>query len=501
MKRVLVIGLVAVLVFIVALLPRVLDLGAILSPDEPQWERNTLGFRQGVATRTPAALYQQPHPGITTMWLAAPVITANSWAVRRLPQAVTIAGLIVVAAALCWRLWGAGPAVAAGLFLAINPLFVAHSRVLAMDALLAIFMLLTMLCLLVYLEECRRRWLVLAAVTTALAILSKLAGMLLIPFTAIILAWRIITRQQRVGIILRDAGWWSVAFLATAIIVLPTLITDFGVIVAGSREFFTTEHYRQAVHALGPSWYPEAFGIWSTPLQLVGVALLPTLVVASARLRRSGAWLLLLAILFFLELQYSIKKGDRYLLPDFLLLDVLAALTIAAAWPTVTKRLRWPALRRVLSAAVILLVLGAFGWQVRELHRLHPYTLAYRNPFFRQLAEGRTMGWGEGLDLAAHYLNRKPGSENLLVVSYYESSFDHQFIGQVTSAERLAKETVADIGAQYVVLYRTMEGRAPDRWETKVLAEFASYAPEQVITLNGETYAWIYAIPLQRDGT
>jgi hypothetical protein len=102
------------------------------------------------------------------------------------------------------------------------------------------------------------------------------------------------------------------------------------------------------------------------------------------------------------------------------------------------------------------------------------------------------MGWGEGLDVAAAYLNQKPNADKLLVAAYYEGEFAYKFHGQVTSAERLGSESLASVHPDYVVLYRTMQGRAPERWETKVLAQFQAYTPEHVIYLNGEPYAWIY---------
>lgn len=104
------------------------------------------------------------------------------------------------------------------------------------------------------------------------------------------------------------------------------------------------------------------------------------------------------------------------------------------------------------------------------------------------------MGWGEGLDLAAEYLNQKPNAEQLLVLAYYEGQFGYRFKGEVTGVERLAKETLQEVGANYVVLYRTMQGRAPDRWETKVLVQFTEEIPEHVISLNGEEYVWIYKV-------
>jgi len=204
---------------------------------------------------------------------------------------------------------------------------------------------------------------------------------------------------------------------------------------------------------------------------------------ADRQTKTEMAVIIIFALMFFLAVQYSIKKGDRYLLPDFLLFDVLTVIVLNIFWQS-RKRFGLP--------IVQLIVIAAVTWQVWQVFYLHPHELAYRNPFFRSVAINRTMGWGEGLDLAAHYLNNKPAAKEMLVVSYYEGQFDYKFDGEVTSAERLAKETERDIGADYVVLYRTMIGRAPDRWETKVLEMYQGKQPEKIININGEQYAWIY---------
>lgn len=489
--------LLLIVVLMVALLPRMFDLDAFLGPDEPRWQENTLGFREGLRTGNMRQLYQQPHPGIPTMWLAAPVVEAPSWGVRRLPHAVTIAALIALAAYLLARRWGWAVGFWGGLLLALNPHFIAHSRVLAMDALLSIFLLISVLALLVWLGERKWYWLALSGAAGALAVLSKMIGVVILPVILIVLLWDWLRLHlKKVSLpqgakssaqVLRTAcaAWFTAAAVAT-LIVFPTIITDFDKVAAGTKEFFATEHYSQQVHALGPWWYPQAFLLWTTPLQLLGLATLPFVFWRDKSNRKSLIILIVFALLFFLTIQYSIKKGDRYALPEFLFFDVLVALTLVGAWRFFPQK----AVRGVV--AVVLAV--ALGWQVWNLFELHPHYLAYRNPFFRNVAEGRTMGWGEGLDLAAEYLNQKPQAEQLLVLAYYEGQFGYRFKGEVTGVERLAKETLQEVGANYVVLYRTMQGRAPDRWETKVLAQFTEEIPEHVISLNGEEYVWIYKV-------
>lgn len=450
-------------IFIIALLPRMLNLDAFISPDEPRWRENTLGFREGLKTGDFSALYQQPHPGITTMWLASPVITSESWAIIRTPQAIFISVLVTLAAYLMMRLWGTWVGVVGGLLLALDAHFIAHSRVLAMDALLSIFIILALLFLMLWQKEKKNSWIIWCGVCCALAVLSKMIGVVILQFVLFFLLWQKNWRALRC---------WIAAGVITSVVVFPTIVTDFGKVAAGTREFFATEHYSQRVHALGPWWYPQAFLLWTTPLQILGLIF---------AFKRKESWpLMAFAVLFFLAIQYSLKKGDRYMLPDFLLFDILAALGLTTLH-----------LRGVKKVAVILALMAA-GWQVWNIFELHPHYLAYRNPFFRSVAESRTMGWGEGLDLAAEYLNQKPVVEGMLVAAYYEGQFGYKFKGEVTGVERLAKESLEEVGADYVVLYRAMQGRAPERWETKVLEQFFDKAPEKVITLNGEEYVWIY---------
>ncbi|GEM_PF-2289185 len=473
---------------LLATLPRISQLDAFLSPDEFQWERNTQGFKAGLRAGDLAALYQQPHPGITTTWLAALTIDSPDWGTRRLPIAITIVGLIILTTYLCNRLLGEPYGYSIGVLLSIDPLYVAHSRVLAMDALLGGFLILSLVCVLLWQKERHVKWLIWCGAACAAAILSKMSGAVILPIVAAVIVSDFFGRPTLHRVIVKNIGIWLAATLGAAVLLLPTIVTNFSAVWQGTKTFFGTEHFTQAVHALGPQWYPEALLLWSMPVTIGLLFLLPLVWRSNSAVRRTIVVTALFGLVFFLAMQYSIKKGDRYLLPTFLAWDVLAA--IAGSWLMVealrTKKI-WLSLFVVISCAGVI-------WQTFELYRLHPHALAYRNPWFKQLAIGRTMGWGEGLELAAHYLNQKPDAANLLVAAYYEGSFQYRFVGKITSAQRLAKESASEIGADYVVLYRTMQGRAPGRWETKVLRDYADQTPEHIITLNSEEYVWIYRV-------
>ncbi len=488
MKKNLLFALYVVLIFTV-FLPRLIDLDTFLSPDEPQWERNTQNFVAALKEGDFKGLYQQPHPGITTQWLAAPSIEKPTWGEKRLPQAAFLAVAVLYITYLVRRLWGDYGALLAGFLLALNSLLIAHSRVLAMDALLGTFILAAILQHLLWLENKKRSDIALAGIFTALAILSKISGVGLIAYFILANAIGIMSRKISWNNLKTGALVYVVSLLVAMIIVFPTIITDFQYVWQSSIKFLESEGFTHQVHAFGPWWYPQAFLLWTTPIQLIGILLLPIALYAKSKYRLPLILLSIFCILFFLEIQYSIKKGDRYMLPVFLTFDILATGSIFSTYQILKQRYA----KSALIGMVIITIFG-ISFQVRETLRLHPYLLAYRNPLFASVANHRTMGWGEGLDLAADYLNQKPDAEHLLVAAYYENSFAYHFKGEFTSAERLGKETAEEIGAQYVVLYRTMEGRAPERWETKVLNEYSEKTPEHVIRLNDEEYVWIYKV-------
>lgn len=421
------------------------------------------------------------------MWLSWPTIESSSWMVRKLPHAIGVSVLVVLGTWLAARLWGMHIGSAVGLLLAINPMAIAHARVLAMDALLGGFLLASVLALLLWRTEHRVQWLALSGALGALAVLSKLAGVVIIPFAILVILAIGLKRKLPAKQLLRALAWWFGAAVVTTVVMFPTVLAYPTMVLQELRTFFLTEHYQGAVHALGPRWYAEALLLWTTPLHFFALLGIPFLFRSSSERRTDAGILAAFAAAFFIVMQVSVKKGDRYLLPDFLFFDVLAVLFLAALLTAFVQR---RSLQRVALAGIAALV----AWQGITILKLHPHELAYRNPFFRKVALHRPMGWGEGLDLAAEYLNAKPDADKLLVASYYEGPFSYRFKGEVTSAERLAKETPNEVGADYVVLYRTMVGRTPDRWETKVLKQFEGATPEKVISLNGEEYVWIYRV-------
>lgn len=465
----------------VILAPRVFNLGAFLTADEKQWAANTGNFLRNFAVGDLDHLLQLPHPGVTTQWFGAPTIFSESWAVKKLPLAVAGSLLIGAVAYVFARLWGRRSAVLLVLLLALNPVLVAHTRVYAMDALLALFVLLSLGLFLLWETSGVTRYLVASGSAGALAVLSKLPGLTLVPWVIVVLAQKARSAEGR-KVVLRAGLLWAGAFLLTLPFILPSLLTDGPSTVRFILEFFSSDAYRE-LHRAPLFYYASTLGFSSTPLQVAAVLLLPVAWIfarRNTRVRKGQlASLLLFAVLFLVGMSIGAKKGDRYILPVFLVLDVLVVAVVSWLRTPPAPQLR----RRLVSSLVVLGIL----WQGVVLWQLHPYALAYVNPLMKSAVGERRMGWGEGLDRAAVTLNSKPDAERMTVASYYPNEFAYRFRGRVIPVSHFEQGEV-----RYVVLYRAMLERGPDAWETHILEQFAAAHPEETIVLNGIPYAWIY---------
>ena len=93
----------------------------------------------------------------------------------------SIPGLIVLAAVLCWRLWGKTTGVLVGLLLALEPFLVAHGRILRTVALLSELMLVAVLAALAFWSDKAGWWsLAVCALATGLAWLTKTPALALL---------------------------------------------------------------------------------------------------------------------------------------------------------------------------------------------------------------------------------------------------------------------------------------------------------------------------------
>ena len=104
------------------------------------------------------------------------------------------------------------------------------------------------------------------------------------------------------------------------------------------------------------------------------------------------------------------------------------------------------------------------------------------------------VGWGEGLDQAARYLNINRESQDLKVLSYYpDGCFSYFHEGETIHAASEWDETLERLASvDYVVLYiHQWQRQLPF---SEMLDFFGELSPVEVIKINDIAYAEIYDI-------
>lgn len=402
-----------------------------------------------------------------------------------------VAGVYLFGRRLAGETW----ALLAALLLAFDPFFMAHSRILNGDAGAAILMFLSLLSFLNFLLRPLPRFafylqpsLLLSAFFAGLAWLTKLPSPLIGLFVAGLGLLALLRAWQRYGPpaarrwLLALAAWFAVAavtfFLLWPAMWVAPLQTlrlmaadsfSVGEVGSGHDTFFLG----QVVADPGPWFYPYVVAFRLTPVVMVGLLVAlgwligrligkkpPPPAPSRPELRGTGSpkvregerhdtggetlfpWLLLAFGVFVILLaNVSPKKLDRYVMSVIPPLVFLAAFGYVNLARAMQARYQPPALDGLVILQLIFAIFAA------------PYFLTYYNPLLGGVgrAVGQIpVGWGEGLERAAEYLNGLPEAGSLRVSSWYGDIFDPYFVGQRAS---FSDDGRAQLAADYVVFY------------------------------------------------
>ncbi len=401
------------------------------------------------------------------------------------------------------------------LIIAFNPFILAHSRIIHVDAPLAHFMFLSFLAFVLYLERGGWKWLIFSGLFGGLAVLSKTPAVLLGPILVVSGFFYALfpppgtsrrMRWQRFGVAL--LGWGIIAVgaffaLWPAMWSRPMYAVDWLISTVESVNRMahptTGIFWAEQQSDQNPLYYLIAFPYHLTPLTTIGLVAGLGLIGAGlvAYWRQSGSWVaeklplalsLVVYVLFFMgTVSFISRRGDRYILPVYFAAGLLAALGLwwVAGW--LGDRLgRFRITPARLLGAVVLV-------QVAFVLLYHPYYLAYYNPLlggYRTAPYRVNIGWGEGLDLAARYLNRLTGPDKPPVAVWYSNQFAPFYHGPTID---LSDQSSALTG-EYTVFYINQVQRGFPSAE--VLTYFRQRQPLHVVKLGGIEYAWIYEGPV-----
>jgi hypothetical protein len=529
---------VAVLIFLLAFLPR-----AMYPVSWPmQWYSRAVRFGDALLAQDWAETYQRYHPGVITMWLSGIGLKLFAWqqglssdqllgiaptkpgtlndavAAGVVPLAFVIALCIALTYPLLLRIVGRKVAFAGSCLLALDPFHITYSKVLHVDGLLATFMLVSVLFLLSYLHRARRLDLILSGVLAGLAFLSKSPSLFLVPYAALAAGMYGLLpfgpgaragagRQggvRRLWVLVRVLLAWGGIAAVVFVVLWPAMwVEPFAVLRRiGARIIFHVETtHRNPVFFDGQvtlddpglSFYLATMA-WKTTLLTLPMVCV-ALVFALLRFRRGGhgrvVGLLVLYVIFFtVQMGLSARKELPYLLPVFPALDVVAAFGLVQCVEAI-GRLRWLQKRGWLPTAFVALALAL---QAGVVLPHHPYYGTHHNillggsPVAQRILPLQDQG--EGLDLAARYLNTLPRAQRASAGLHRRSAaiFRRNFVG-LTSI-------VNDPQANYRVYYvnQVMRRLGGEEWETTWQADRQAI-PLWSVAFDGVTYVWIYGAP------
>lgn len=432
------------------------------------------------------------------------------------------------------RLIGIEPALIAFLLILFDPFYLGLSRLLHMDSLLGGLMLLSLLSVLAFLLDHNRLDVVISGLAAGIAFLTKSPAILLLPVIGL-LSWYMLrsrsSRDKEEADLSRllNASWpvltWLIAAAVAVYLFWPALWQDplgpLGRVFEAAQNYASSGHdtavfFNGHIFANGKIgntyfyFYPVSFLWRTTPVVLIGLAaaafglLLRYPPFNRDRVRFTAVAMLLLGGIFTLVLTLGEKKFDRYLLPVHLLLDFLAGLgwVFLAGWFSqfVSQRFRPKDQPLARQFSFYLALVLAVGFQILFALRTFPYYLSYYNPLLgggSKAPQVMQIGWGEGLDQAARYLNQKPIPGNLNVVSwYFIGPFSYLFQGhahQIPIGPLNTEKKWSDFLANdYAVVYIHQQQRG---LYSKRIAEYLEgREPEYVVWINGIEYVRVYAL-------
>jgi 4-amino-4-deoxy-L-arabinose transferase-like glycosyltransferase len=548
--------IVGLLVLLASLWLRLDGLDLYATADEGYWMQRSLRFGAALARGDLASTFRAGHPGVTVMWTGvlgigparlvpflperyigldnlerAPGYLAAFSAARQ-AIALIVAVLVATIVLLFWRLVGPGPALAGGALLVLDPYVVGMTRLLHVDALLAPLMTVSVLAGLVYWRRSARwPYLAMSAVAGGLALLTKApAGCVPLFLGLVCLAGLLRGRPRAAPRTLLPLLLWGAGAAFAYILLFPALWVDPVPVIQSLVDFIFLVGLqphdgnfflgRPILDDPGPLYYVIAIPLRLSPLAALGIALLT--LPSREEARPVARWLLVYALSFIVLMTLASKKFDRYMLPVLMVLDLVAGVGFWRAAVLLSNRRKnaggamscahtgvagntasgkvgaqfiapfSPAPLPLLLATLVAAIQAAL------LVSVWPYPVAYYNPLAGGATRARQLvmvGWGEGLEQAAAFLNRLPNADRLVVATSYNHVVRPRFVGTTVALPLYVRPVPGHTPPRpdYVVVY--VNGRQRRQISPEVEQAEALGAPIFVARVNGQEYAWVYRVP------
>lgn len=433
----------SIVVFVGALIPRLLTAGTFVTVDEATWMRRSQRFSDALTNFDLAGMSaslgeRATMPGIPTMWLGSigrVVWGAGKWlgliddpwsfdesykalAVSQIVVGVATAALTALLFYVVLKWAGTTAAVIIGLLAAFEPWVVGLGTILHVDEFSALFgtIALVATCIVLKLPEPvaevnQKRMSLIAGVAMAGALLSKVSAVGFLFGAAVLVLYagfRSLKQRDDSPQQLRDLARWlayaAAAMIVTALVTWPALLVDPNTQISALR----------TSTGLGSSGHPEflfgelGFSRWfyivnvpfrTTPWGLIFLVVGIVGALAQKKTRTTAIALLVGLAPSFYMLSTSTKRAPRYAIVFLLPMFAIAALGLT--WPKLRLQ-RVPAWAGWAFAAIVLI----------NATVVSPYGLAYFNPLVggsKAAIKDVPVGWGEGINLAGDRIEELAG--------------------------------------------------------------------------------------------
>ncbi|HQY30362.1 MAG TPA: hypothetical protein PK691_03705, partial [Thermomicrobiales bacterium] len=535
----------AVLIAVTLLIPRLHNLDASVTPDEPRWVARSANFGLAMERRSFADTWQAPHPGVTVMWLGATALWIRGFSFRNslsgeigtatvsslfthtdqrpIDILVTMRQNIIAANVALYVLfflllttvtgrWIAG---AATLFLGLDPMQIGFTRLLHMDGLSTTCLLVSLIAWSVWLITRSRSALVLSAIVGGLGIATRSVDAMLVVFlagTVMVDSLAISDRTVRAALQtvrkqIVPLALWSAIAAATFVASWPAMwvapITTLRQLRTSGEDLALRAHagnvlFRGEVinHDPGLLFYPIMLFIRTTPLTLVGLvaAAIALAVPVNPILKRLIVHTLTFATLYTITITIAAKKLDRYALPTMGALNLLAIFGFIALGGWMLTRFRegatWPRLVAAGGLATVLLLQAGIAIKAA------PYFGDYISPLMggRQAVLRRySLFNAEGGQAIAHALATHPELQaDGVAGTNWPRSTDFYLPWRLDGTHRgdTPEGLISLFANRYLIL--TQPEIARELYPPRTLTWLQSLTPILTVHDQGQPIAWIY---------
>jgi 4-amino-4-deoxy-L-arabinose transferase-like glycosyltransferase len=553
----------ALLIFLllgITLVPRLLSLRSFVTIDEPFWLSVGANYYYALGQRELENTVYEYHPAVTTMSFVTAAFLVEFPDYRglgqgyfdvdkekfdpflieyghdpmyllylsRLFQVAMIVLFALIIFYLLSVLVGDEKAFLITAFISSAPYFLGHSRVLSHEAMVAFFVLASLFGMMAYLQY-ERKWyyLLISAVSAALAQLTKSSAMAMFPVIALMLAVSILEKRRDADLKsvltdhLRIAGLWFLQLCVVYFIFWPGMWVApvkmlyevygnaFSYALQGAR-LQVTEELQPATFSVSTisriintmNGFVHVAILKATPLSWLGLLLAVGFLFSKERnsytktFKQLTLYLFVTALMF--ALLFSVAQGrnsSHYIMSSYVSIDAIAALGWCSFLIWLGTRLKTAHGFQNWAIAVLIVI------QLFSALSYYPYYYTYNNPLLKMISGRESFSdYGEGFEQAALYLSQKPNAASLRVLSFRgRGAFSYFFPGQTVILNPLFVEDTGMPslqerfeGSDYLVINEAFAART--RRSSLFMDALKGTMPERVIKIKGVSTIYIYKI-------